>query len=67
MYKKELTVRGSFINPDTHQRAVNLLNGNRLKIKEIITHVYGLSKVEDAILMQMKNESIKVIVHPQED
>ena len=24
VYQKELTVKGSFINPDTHQKAVNL-------------------------------------------
>lgn len=67
MYKKELTVTGSMINPDTHQRAVNLLNGGRLEIKKLITHVYGLQHVEDAILMQMKSDSIKVMVHPQEE
>jgi 2-desacetyl-2-hydroxyethyl bacteriochlorophyllide A dehydrogenase len=66
MYKKELRIMASFINPDTHQRAVNLLNSNRLKIKELITHFYPLDHVEDAILMQMKNESIKVMVKPQE-
>jgi 2-desacetyl-2-hydroxyethyl bacteriochlorophyllide A dehydrogenase len=66
VYKKELKIMGSFINPDTHQRAVNLLNSGRLQIQELITHTYGLSKVEDAILMQMKNESIKVLVHPQQ-
>ena len=67
IYKKELTILGSFINPDTHQRAVNLLNAERLNIMDLITHRYGLNHVEDAILMQMSNESIKVIVHPQEE
>ncbi|XOQ45142.1 MAG: Enoyl reductase (ER) domain-containing protein [Clostridium sp.] len=67
IYKKELKILGSFINPDTHQRAVNLLNSGRIEVKKLITHVFGLSQVEDAILMQMKNESIKVVVHPQED
>lgn len=67
IFKKELKITGSFINPDAHQRAVNLLNSGRLYIKELITHIYGLSQVEDAVLMQMKDESIKVLVHPQEN
>ena len=67
VYKKELKVLGSFINPDTHQRAVNLLNSGRLDINSLITHRYALDQVEDAILMQMKNESIKVLVHPQQE
>ncbi len=65
VYKKELTIVGSMINPDTHQRAVNLLNGGSLKIRELITHTYGLSQLEEAVWMQMSAESIKVMVHPQ--
>lgn len=65
VYKKELHIMGSMINPDTHQRAVNLLDSGRLKIKELITHVYDLEHLDEAIHMQMSNESIKVVVHPR--
>ena len=65
VYQKELTVMGSMINPDTQQRAVNLLNSGRLQIKKLITHGYDLDHLEDAIKMQMSSESIKVVVHPQ--
>jgi len=64
IYKKELTIRGSIINPDTHQRAVNLLNSDRLVMDKLITHHFDLAHIEDAILMQMSNQSIKVIVNP---
>ena len=66
VYKKELKIIGSMINPDTHQRAVNLLNSGRLEIKKLITHRFGLSQLEEAILEQMSSDSIKVVVHPQE-
>ena len=55
---------GSMINPDTHQRAVNLLNSGRLEIRKLITTAYDLEHLEDAIRMQMSSESIKVMVHP---
>lgn len=64
VFKKELKIIGSLVNPDTHQRAVNLLNSGRLEIKRLITHVYDMEHLEDAIKMQMSNESIKVVVHP---
>jgi len=64
--KKELTIVGSLINPDTHQRAVNLINSGRLEIKKLITHTYLLSGMEEAILKQMSKDSIKVLVHPRE-
>lgn len=64
IYKKELHLMGSMINPNTHQRAVNLLNSGRLEIKKLITHAYDLEHLEEAVHMQMSSESIKVVVHP---
>lgn len=64
VFQKELKLQGSFINPDTHQRAVNLIKSNKLIIKPLITHRYGLDEVETAIRKQMESESIKVLVTP---
>ncbi len=33
IYKKELHIHGSIINPDTHQRAVDLIAAGRLELK----------------------------------
>ena len=66
IYSKELTVMGSIINPDTHLRAVNLINGGRIRFDKIISHQFGLSDLESAILKQMSGESIKVVLHPQD-
>lgn len=67
IFKKELTIRGSMVNPDTHARAVALINAHRLNIQPLITHQYGLDHVEEAINMQMSNQSIKVLVNPWKD
>ena len=42
----------------------NLINSGRLELKKLITHVYDLEHMDDAIYMQMSPESIKVVVHP---
>ncbi len=67
VYKKELTIKGSFVNPDTHERAVALLNSGRLDFGPIITHRFSLDKMAEAIAMQMSSESIKVVVCPFSD
>lgn len=64
VYKKELKIYGSFINPDTHYRAAQLINSGRLDLKPIITHRYDLDHVSDAIAKQTESDSIKVIVVP---
>lgn len=64
VYQKELRISGSFVNPDTHARAVSLINTGKIRFQEIVTHVYPLSKLEEALHMQMSEESIKVVVDP---
>lgn len=64
VYKKELTIKGSFVNPDTHARAVSLINSGKLDFSSIITHSFGLNQLPEAIAMQMSSESIKVVVRP---
>ncbi len=65
MYHKELNVAGSLINPDTFERAVELLNGGRLNLKPVITHAFPVNQVKEAIQMQTSQESIKVLVKPE--
>ena len=62
VYQKELTIVGSIINPNTHQRAVDLINSGRLQLAPLMTHRFPMEQVKDAILMQMSSESIKVLV-----
>ena len=62
VFKKELTIRGTFVNPDTHLRAVQLINSGRIKIAPIITHTFTRDQIPEAIDMQVSAESIKVIV-----
>ena len=62
VYQKELTILGSLINPDTHQRAVDLINQGKIQIAPLITHRFPIDQVKDAIQMQMCGESIKVLV-----
>ena len=64
VYQKELDIVGSMINPDTHGRAVALINSGAVRFDPIITHSYPVEQVKDAILMQQSSESIKVVIQP---
>ena len=64
VYKKELTITGSMINPDTHSNAAALISAGKIRFDEIITHSYPLEKLHEAIMMQMSDASIKVIIEP---
>lgn len=64
VFQKELTILGSFVNPDTHQRAVELLNTGRIRVEPLITHRFPVEETARAIKMQQSSESIKVMVIP---
>ena len=66
IFQKELTIMGSFVNPDTQSRAVALIASGQLNLKPLITHRYPVSQLEDAINMQTSAESIKVLVVTEE-
>ena len=65
VYKKELTIKGSFVNPDTLARAVALINSGKVDFGPIITHRFTLDQLPEAIAMQMSDASIKVVVEAQ--
>lgn len=64
VFKKELKIYGSFVNPDSHQQAVDLINAGKIQTAPLITHRYPIEQLEEAIHMQMSAESIKVQIIP---
>ena len=65
VFNKELKIYGSFVNPNSHQEAADLINTGRINVKPLITHFYPIEKLEEAIHMQMSAESIKVQIRPE--
>jgi L-iditol 2-dehydrogenase len=66
VFHKELKIYGSFINPDSHQKAVDLINAEKIQTAPLITHRYPLERLEEALHMQMSAQSIKVQITPNE-
>ena len=67
VYKKELKISGSFINPDTHQQAVELLNSGRVNMQALFTHRFPLKDLATAIQTQATPAAVKVLVKPWEE
>lgn len=64
VFQKELTIKGSFVNPDTQYRAARLISEKRLNLKPLITHRYPIEELENAIIKQTENDSVKVMIVP---
>ena len=62
IFTKELMIIGSAINPFVHYRAVQLLK--RLDVRELVTHSFPLSQIDEAIDAARKSIGLKICVKP---
>lgn len=64
VFQKELKIVGSRINPDTHGRAAAMINSGQIHPEKLITHSFPLDKLQEGIIKQTENDSIKVVIEP---
>ena len=65
IYRNEITIKGCFVNPYTTERAVRLLGEGKIKVKELITHRFGLNELDEAMQVYRKDkERIKILMKP---
>lgn len=65
VYRRELTIRGAFVNPHTFARAVSLLGQGRIQAAPLISHRFDLAGVAEAIATVKAGRAIKALVLPQ--
>jgi len=66
IYKKELRIVGSFVNPFTTERAIKLLASGRITVDRLITHRIKLENMLEYMLKlaHKKIDSLKILVKP---
>jgi 2-desacetyl-2-hydroxyethyl bacteriochlorophyllide A dehydrogenase len=64
VFYKELTIRGSFVNPFTHARAVDLLARKQVEVMPLVTHRFSLDDAAKALETAQGRDAIKVLLTP---
>lgn len=49
VFQKELTIMGSYINPCTQQRALQLIDSGRLDVQSMVCKTITLEQLEDVL------------------
>ena len=65
VYYKELTIRGSFVNPFTHSRAIDLLASKQIDVMPLITQRFPLDDAAKALETAQGRDAIKVLLTPE--
>lgn len=64
VFQKELTLRASFINPCTQQRALQLIDSGQLDVESMICKTIGLDQLEEVLSNPAIRAEGKYIVNP---
>ncbi|UCF97277.1 MAG: zinc-dependent alcohol dehydrogenase family protein [Spirochaetaceae bacterium] len=62
IYFRELRILGSFTNPATQGRAVDLVSSGRIQLEQLISHQLPLESIKDAFRLFGKPDAIKIVV-----
>ncbi len=64
LFKKEIVLKSSFINPCTHQRALDLIDNGKVDVSSMIYEVAGLSKLETILSDEKIRTNGKYLIDP---
>ncbi|MFW6006532.1 MAG: zinc-dependent alcohol dehydrogenase family protein [Bacillota bacterium] len=62
VYKRELTIKGSNINPFVTERAIEILNKEKIEVEKLVTHQYDLSVLPEIFSGNITNSGLKSII-----
>jgi 2-desacetyl-2-hydroxyethyl bacteriochlorophyllide A dehydrogenase len=64
VYQRELTIMGSYVNPFTHARAVQLLAEGKIKTEPLVSHRFPVEEFAAALHSAVQPDAVKVVVEP---
>ena len=64
VFRRELTILGTFTNPYTTRRAVQLLAADPDRWRPLVTHVYPLAQFSEAWDIHQRGQGLKVCIRP---
>lgn len=67
VFRRELTIRGTYVNPFTMERSLALLDSGRINWREIVTHRFALDNFEEAWAAQREGAGLKICLQPAGD
>jgi len=66
VYFKELTIVGSYVNPNTFSRSISLLQSGKVRVDKFEINRFPLDGVHDALRYQREGLTMKSVIMPQQ-
>ncbi|MFH1252290.1 MAG: zinc-dependent alcohol dehydrogenase family protein [bacterium] len=62
LFRNDITVTGSFLNPFTFQTAVDLVTADKIRLDDIEIKTFPLNRIHDAFENQIQQKSMKTVI-----
>jgi len=62
LFRNDITITGSFLNPFTFQKAVDLVTENKIRLDDIDIKTFPLNRIHDAFKNQIQRKSMKTVI-----
>jgi L-iditol 2-dehydrogenase len=66
IFRRELSILGSFVNPNTTRRAVEMLANDAVDWRSMISHSFPLSGFDEAWSLHSSGKGMKISIRPNE-
>lgn len=66
LFKKEIEIKASYINPYTQQRAVEMIDSKRIDVRSMIYKIAALDELPDILSNKELRSMGKYIIHPND-
>ena len=60
--KKELSIKGAFLNPNTFSRAIDLISSGKFDLQSLITDEFSLHDIKKAMKVFEKGTAVKILI-----
>ena len=64
IFKKEISIKASFINPYTQKRAIDILSSKKINVEKLITDIVPLSQINEVFKTDKYKGSGKILIKP---
>jgi threonine dehydrogenase-like Zn-dependent dehydrogenase len=64
IYRREITIRGTYTNPFTMERAIALLASEQIRWEDVVTHRFPLAQFDEAWKIHQAGAGLKVCIKP---
>ncbi|MBN2602273.1 MAG: zinc-dependent alcohol dehydrogenase family protein [Candidatus Marinimicrobia bacterium] len=62
LFRNDITITGSFLNPFTFQTAVDLITAQKIRLADIDVKTFSLDRIQEAFENQIQRKSMKTVI-----